>query len=530
MSEDKIKVYERAIAREKAARKQAEEILEEKSRELYLLTQELKASNEKLEQLVTEATSELKGVFDNILDSYLVMDLYGNVLKMNEAAVDFFGYDIKKEKLNVASLIYYEDIKYAMKSFKELTEKGFFADYKARVFTKNKEIKWVHINASVIYNTDNKPIAAQGIVRDITEAEKTAETLSEQQFQLAAIVDHSSLGIILTQGAKIIQTNKAAQTLLKYTEEELLQLEVKDISLKDDYPESAFFMKQMNSNMLDHFMIKKRYIRKDKTIIWAKTNVAAVRQANKEIQYQVALIEDVTESLKNEEDRNRLLIELEKSNNELEEYAHIVSHDLKSPLRSINALVNWIKEDNEGNLNQETLENIGMIDVTLEKMEQLISDVLEYASINSGDKKNEKVNVNDVIEDIEKLLHFPEHITVTVKNKLPILYADRVRIQQLFQNLISNAIRYIDKEKGHVEIDVKVKNSYYEFSIKDNGIGIADEFHEKIFKIFQSLHKSKESTGIGLSIVKKIVDLYHGTIWLESSKGVGTTFYFTIKK
>ncbi|MEP0265045.1 PAS domain S-box protein [Dokdonia sp.] len=530
MSEDKIKMYERAIAREKAARKQAEEILEEKSRELYLLTQELKTSNEKLEQLVSETTSELKGVFDNILDSYLVMDLSGNVLKMNDAAVDFFGYDIKKERLNVASLIYYEDIKYAMNSFAELTEKGFFTDYKARIYTKHKEVKWVHINASIIYNADNKPIAAQGIVRDITEAEKTAETIREQQFKLAAIVDYSSLGIILTQEGKIIQTNKAAQDLLQYTEEEFLQMQVKDVSLKEDYPESVHFMEQMNSNKIDHFIIKKRYLKKDRTTIWAKTNVAAVRLADKTIRYQVALIEDITESLKNEEDRNRLLVELEKSNDELEEYAHIVSHDLKSPLRSINALVNWIKEDNEGNLNQDTLENLGMIDITLEKMEQLISDVLEYASINNGDKKNEKVNINDVIDDIEKLLHFPEHIALTVKNKLPILHADRVRIQQLFQNLISNAIRYIDKEKGYIEIDVKEKNSYYEFSVKDNGIGIADEFHEKIFKIFQSLHKNKESTGIGLSIVKKIVDLYHGTIWLESTKGIGTTFYFTIKK
>ncbi len=530
MSEDKIKMYERAIAREKAARKQAEKILEEKSRELYLLTQELKTSNEKLEQLVSETTSELQGVFGNILDSYLVMDLNGNVIKMNDAAIDFFGHDIKKEKLNVASLLYYEDIKYAMKSFAELTEKGFFTDYKARVLTKRKEVKWVHINASVIYDADNTPIAAQGIVRDITEAEKTAETIREQQFKLAAIVDHSSLGIILSQGYKIVQTNKAAQELLQYTEEELTRLEVGDISIEEEYVDSQEYLTQMANNKMNHFMVKKRYLRKDKSVVWAKTNVAAVRNKNGSIEYHVALIEDITASLKNEEDRNRLLVALEKSNNELEEYAHIVSHDLKSPLRSINALVNWIKEDNEGNLNQETLENLEMIDVTLEKMEQLISDVLEYASISSSSKKSEEVHVNEVIDDIKKLLHFPEHITLTVKNELPILKADRIRIQQLFQNLISNAIRYIDKEKGSIEIDVKDKNSYYEFSVKDNGIGITDEFHEKIFKIFQSLHKNKESTGIGLSIVKKIVDLYHGNIWLESSKGVGTTFYFTIKK
>ena len=171
-----------------------------------------------------------------------------------------------------------------------------------------------------------------------------------------------------------------------------------------------------------------------------------------------------------------------------------------------------------------------MIDATLEKMEQLISDVLEYSSIVSIKQTVSEVDLNTVMKDIVTLLHFPEHINFSIKKTLPTLKVDKVKIQQLFQNLISNAISYCDKEKGIIEVDVEQSFKEYTFSVKDNGIGIDKEYHDKIFQIFQSLNKRENSTGIGLSIVKKIVDLYNGKIWLDSKIGEGTTFYFTIEK
>ncbi len=530
MSDDKLKIYERALAREKAARKQAEEILEEKSRELFFLAQELKKSNDKLEKLFKETTSELKGVFENIIDAYVVMNLNGEVLKMNEAAEVLFGYDIKKESLNVVSLIHKKDIAYAMQSYEELLKEGFFTDYKARIFTKNKEVKWVHINASLVYNDGGIPIAAQGIVRDITEEEADAELIREQQIKLSAIVDYSSLGIVLTQNGKILQTNKAIQELLEYSEEELLTKSVQDISVKEDYPASKVYMDQMNNNTLDHFVMKKRYKKKNGAVVWAKTNVTAVRNEDTSIRYQVALVEDITIQLKSEKERKSLLKKLEKSNEELQEYAHIVSHDLKSPLRSINALVNWIQDDNKDTLSEDSKQYLTLIETTLEKMERLISDVLEYSSVTSEKTDEQEVDVHELIKDIQQLLYIPEHIICVVKRQLPVIKSDRVRVQQLFQNIMSNAVRYIDKEKGLIEIDVVEKRSFYQFSVSDNGIGIAKEYYDKIFKIFQSLNQNKASSGIGLSIVKKIVDSYGGDIWLSSKEGIGTTFYFTLPK
>ncbi|EDP71248.1 sensory transduction histidine kinase [Flavobacteriales bacterium ALC-1] len=691
MSQDQLDILKRALQREKLARKAAEKILEEKSRELYQTSQ-------KLESLLDEKSTQLQGIFENIVDAYVVMDVNGNVLKFNEAATKLFGYNIDEESVNVVDLIYKEDAEYAMTSFAELRNKGYFKNYEARVYTKSKEVKWVHINASVVFDKENTAIAAQGIVRDITSTKRNNEIIEEQKSQLDAIVQNSSIGIVLTQYGNILRTNASIQNSLGYTEEELSNLTVKDISFPEDFPQSKAYITKMDSGELDNFVIQKRYKKKNGSVLWAKTNVSAVRDSDGNIKYQVALVEDVTlereQSLiidmindvakailgkmdiyeiakeitnniaeyldtndciiylvdnennsleqiaaygsklndKNEikdkivmplgegivgcvarsgkaeiindtskdiryvvdderrfseiavpiisdgnvigiidsehisksyftkkhlrtlkniaslvamqlksainlrerekvELKNTVLLEaLAKSNDELQEYAHIVSHDLKSPLRSIDALVSWIKEDNKGKLDDVTIQNFGLIETTLEKMEQLISDILLYSSVGSESKEESDVDINVLINELRQILYVPEHISINIINKLPTVFGDKTKLQQLFQNLISNAIKFIDKESGLIEIDVVEQKSYYQFSIKDNGVGIDKKHHDKIFKIFHALNKNKESTGIGLSIVKKIVDLHKGEIWLESEPNMGTTFFFTFKK
>lgn len=698
MSQEKIDILQRALQREKAARKVAEKILEEKSLQLYQTAQELKEANHKLEHLLDEKTSQLQGIFENINDAYLVMDLNGNVIKMNDAAIDLFGYDIEKEKVNVVALIYNEDYMYAMQSFNELKSKGAFTNYTARVNTKNKGIRWIHINASVVFDKDKNPIAAQGIVRDITEAKRTAKLIEDQRQELDVIVQNSSFGVVLTQNGQILRTNETIQKALGYTKEELLERTIKDVSLKEDYPLSKAYITKMDAGEIDNFVIDKRYRKKDNSILWAKTNVNAVRDKTGTIKYQVAIIEDITqerersliinminevaksllgkvdiydialeitnniatylntedcviyivdqeketveqiaaygekvtndgviinkmsipigegivgtvaktgkpeliantdldkryvtdtikrhselvvpilsddkvigiidsehsqknyftqkhlETLQNvaslvsmqlksainlrerqkaENQNKALLKELEKNNNELQEYAHIVSHDLKSPLRSIEALTTWIKEDNKEKLDEASLKNFSLIEMTLEKMEQLISDILKYSSIGSNDQDSQSVDLTPTIQDLIQVLYVPEHITITILRKLPTVKGDKTKLQQVFQNLISNAIKFNDKEEGIITIDYEEKKSYHQFAIRDNGIGIEKKYHDKIFKIFNSLKQSKDSSGIGLSIVKKIIDLYQGDIWIESEIHKGTTFFFTLKK
>ncbi|PKA82625.1 phospho-acceptor domain-containing protein [Ulvibacter sp. MAR_2010_11] len=214
----------------------------------------------------------------------------------------------------------------------------------------------------------------------------------------------------------------------------------------------------------------------------------------------------------------------------LEEYVHIVSHDLKSPLRSINALISWIQEDNEGKLSQETSKNFDLIDDTLFQMDNLITNTLNYSRMDYDVFEEERVNLNDLIQDIENTLQFGEYITFIKPDQLPTIKGNRTKFMQIFQNLIENAIKYIDKTEGLITIDFTSNVEFYTFSIQDNGVGIKEIYFEKIFQIFQTLDDKKESSGIGLSIVKKLVNNYGGKIWLQSNIGLGTTFFFTIKK
>lgn len=171
-----------------------------------------------------------------------------------------------------------------------------------------------------------------------------------------------------------------------------------------------------------------------------------------------------------------------------------------------------------------------MIEGKVEKMDHLIHGILTYSKVDAEEKTTEKIDLNDVITNCIKILHIPKNVNIEIANKLPTIKADKFRMQQLFQNLISNAVTYIDKPQGTVVIGSKEDNKSYTFYIQDNGPGIAKENQEKIFKIFQSFTENESSTGIGLSIVKRIIDNYKGTISIESELTKGTTFFITLPK
>lgn len=245
----------------------------------------------------------------------------------------------------------------------------------------------------------------------------------------------------------------------------------------------------------------------------------------------IDLIDDKTkEIIEINAQREILLTQLARQNQELSDYAHMVSHDLKSPLRAIDTLTSWFKEDYKDKLGDSGNDSIDLIRNNVEKMDTLINGILDYSTIAKNQTEFYEVDTDKLVEDIIFMLLQPEHISIKKLSVLPIVMGDKYRLQQLFQNLIDNAIKYNDKEEGLIEIDVNDEHDFWKFSIKDNGKGIEEAYFEKIFKTFEKLENNPESSGIGLSIVKKIVNLYGGKIWVESEINVGSTFYFTMKK
>lgn len=222
-----------------------------------------------------------------------------------------------------------------------------------------------------------------------------------------------------------------------------------------------------------------------------------------------------------------LLSELALQNQELNDYAHIVSHDLKSPLRSIEALVSWLKEDYSESIGADGRAQIDLIVTHLEKMDALITGILEYSSIDKEVRAERSIDLNILVKETLNLIQVPAHIKVNV-HKLPVITADRFKIQQLFQNIIENAVRSINKPQGTIDIIARDLDGGYQYEIRDTGKGIKAAYFDKIFQVFQKLENDTTGTGIGLSIVKKIVSFYDGNIWLDSEEGEGTTFYFTL--
>ena len=219
-------------------------------------------------------------------------------------------------------------------------------------------------------------------------------------------------------------------------------------------------------------------------------------------------------------------------NKELKDFAHIVSHDLKAPLRGVSQLAEWIAQDNQEKLDKSSKENLNLLKGRVKRMANLIDGILQYSRAGRTQEQKKEVDLNDMIRNIIEDLAPPKKIQVEIENTLPVIHAEKVKIQQVFQNLISNAIKYMDKSKGKVQVGSAEKNGFLEFHVSDNGPGIDKKYHETIFKIFQTLEArdQRESTGVGLSVVKKIVEQNGGKIRVESTVGEGSTFYFTVAK
>ncbi|QXP58800.1 ATP-binding protein [Olleya sp. HaHaR_3_96] len=230
------------------------------------------------------------------------------------------------------------------------------------------------------------------------------------------------------------------------------------------------------------------------------------------------------------EKKEELLRNLSVQNEELNEYAHVVSHDLKGPLINIHTLVGWFMDDHKATLGEALLKPLEQVLFNVEKMDFLIKGIFDYSTIDKLESEDSHINFNTIIREVIDALLVPNNTTIVVQDNLPSMTGNIWKFKQVFQNLIQNAIKYSDKDNSVIEITCMDKGDYLEFFVKDQGIGINSDYFGKIFKVFTKLESTSSSSGIGLSIVKKIITYYKGSIWLESEEGIGSTFYFTIFK
>ncbi|HSF73148.1 MAG TPA: ATP-binding protein, partial [Microcoleus sp.] len=304
-------------------------------------------------------------------------------------------------------------------------------------------------------------------------------------------------------------------------------------------------LRQLLAAEIENFSLEKRYIRKDGELVWANLTVSLLREENG-TQFLMSVVEDIRdrkqaeESLRLRAQELRLTAQnlaqttnsLRKRNQELDQFAYVVSHDLKAPLRAIANLSSWIEEDLSDSMTEDTLHQMNLLRGRVHRMEALIEGLLQYSRVGRIQVPSEMVKVDNLLAEIIDSLAPPSEFEVKVEPGMPTLVAERLLLQQVFSNLISNAIKHNRAESGHVKISVKELDDFYEFSVEDDGPGIAPQYHDKVFVIFQTLEARDkvENTGIGLSLVKKIVEGQGGSISLESAEGEGATFRFTWPK
>jgi two-component system sensor kinase FixL len=241
---------------------------------------------------------------------------------------------------------------------------------------------------------------------------------------------------------------------------------------------------------------------------------------------------DITVRYRAEQKQAELLRRVADINEELTHFAYVVSHDLKAPLRGIKLLTEWLCSDYGDKLGDQAQEQLTLLQSRVQRMHNLIEGVLQYSRVGRVREDMITVDLNEIVHSIIDIIAPPAHIHIHVEGTLPSLVCEKTRVTQVFQNLLSNAIKYMDKPEGQIRVTCEDQGDAWKFRVIDNGPGIEEKHFERIFKIFQTLAPKDEyeSTGVGLTLVKKIVELYGGKVWVESVVGQGSTFLFTWPK
>jgi PAS domain S-box-containing protein len=351
-----------------------------------------------------------------------------------------------------------------------------------------------------------------------------------------AAIEATSSGFVISDFTRadnpLVYVNKAFCEMTGYTQEEVLNQNCRFLQASDkDQPEIEKLRIAIKESRSEKVLLKN--YKKDGTVFWNELIISPVKDKVGVVTHYIGIQTDVTERVNARYALKKKTQELEQSNQELEEFANAVSHDLKEPLRMISTFLEFLDKEYSQTLDDQAKDYISHALKGSDRMKHLIEDLLDYSKVGSLHHDLSVLNLNKTLEDVLDNLHVVIHeksAKITVDN-LPSIKANEYQIVTLFQNLISNAIKYC-KETPEVKVGYLDDGPYCIFYVEDNGIGIDDYYKDYVFQIFNRLHSKKEfpGNGIGLAICKRIVNNLDGSIWFESTKGKGSKFFFKVPK
>lgn len=364
------------------------------------------------------------------------------------------------------------------------------------------------------------------------------------------------IAIIVTDTKGIIKSfNKDAEKLLQYKANEVIEKE--NFIIFHDKEElrkrSKYLSKKVHKHIegFDTIIIYNdsnglvntewTFIQKTGSKILVELNVSSVDNENSDITGYICSIKNLNNKLSTESQLKNEIHSLYKNlndkskevlllNSELRTVTYNLSHSIKTPLHGINQISQWLKEDYKDSIGSDARELLNMLIYRVEKLNAIIDNLLEYTDIKVKLEKLSKLDLNYVLKNLINFLNVPQKIEINIARNMPHLKIEKKYIESIFTNLIENSIKFMDKEKGRIEVGFVELNKEYMFFIRDNGPGIEEKYFEKIFTMFHSINNNEsiENLGVGLALTKKIVELHGGTIHIESKINEGTTVFFTL--
>lgn len=491
------------------------------------------------EEQLKQSEAQLQSIIKHAPDAVIVIDTQSKVIQWNPKAENIFGW--KAEEIIGQPLQDY----IIPERYREAHLKGirhFLATGEGAVLNKtiemeaiNKEGKEFSVSLSI-----SAPISVNGsfnfigFIKDITERKRSEAMLKASENFLNSVVENlpNMLFVKDAETLKFVRFNKAGEELLGHSRQDLIGK-----SDYDFFPEkqAQFFIEKDKEVIKSGKMedISEELVNTKKGLRTLETKKIPIYDESGRPRYLLGISNDITDRKKTEIELKLKSEELARSNAELEQFAYVASHDLQEPLRMVTSYVQLLEKRYKDKLDQDANEFIAFAVDGSNRMRTLIQSLLEYSRVNRI-KPFEVINTNELLEVVMHDLRdtIRANNAKIIVNELPAITGDHILIGQLFQNLISNAIKFKGTADPEIIISGEKRTEDFLFTVKDNGIGIDKEYSNKIFVIFQRLHTKDKypGTGIGLAICKKIVERHGGEIWLDSEPGKGSTFYFTIKQ
>jgi PAS domain S-box-containing protein len=426
----------------------------------------------------------------------------------------------------------------------ELLEKGNILNV-AKLLRKSGESVDVEANVSLIRDAAGQYTASVAVLRDVTERKKAELALAESEAKLRITLATMADGIVIAAlDETVTDCNEATLRLTQRSREEILGKPFEDLlspEFRSLIPDARKFLVGAVLARTEPSRGKKETVRTDSQLLRKngetvdiEANISTIEDASGQPAELLIVARDVTERKQMEFQLDSSLADLQRSNAELEQFAYVTSHDLQEPLRMITSYIQIIEEDYKGKLDADADQYIAFAVEGAKRMHTLVNDLLAYSRVGTRGESFMPISLNNVLSAATANLDvaIEESHAVVTHDRLPTVLGDESQLIQLFQNLLGNAIKFRSDVPPIIHVGVEQTKDGWEFSVHDNGIGIDMKYAERIFAVFQRLHAREEypGTGIGLAVVKKIVERHGGRTWAESEPANGSTFYFTLPK